>query len=287
MTKQRPADSEAPVPHDDTTRGRIHDVAPDIGYQQIEFVNVVFYGLHNARDREWLLIDAGVPGSANQIVDAAADRFGRNSRPAAILLTHAHLDHTGGLKELADQWQAPVYAHELELPYLDGRSIYREPDPFAGGGLMANLSKFCPRGPVDVRPWLKTLSKDGTVPEMPGWLYLHTPGHSAGHVSFWREADRTLIVGDAFITTRQQSAYGGCSQAPELHGPPMHYTPDWREARMSVERLTSLDPELVICSHGPPMRGKEMREALHLLAQDFDYAAATTPSDYARSESAP
>ena len=41
---------------------------------------------------------------------------------------------------------------------------------------------------------------------MPGWRWVHTPGHTAGHVSLFRDADRTLIAGDAFVTTKQESA---------------------------------------------------------------------------------
>ena len=108
---------------------------------------------------------------------------------------------------------------------------------------------------------------------MPGWELIHTPGHTPGHVSFWRESDRTLIVGDAFITTRQESAYAVITQEPEMHGPPNYYTPDWESARTSVQRLAALEPERVITGHGRPMQGAAMREALRTLARDFDRIA--------------
>ncbi len=94
----------------------------------------------------------------------------------------------------------------------------------------------------------------------------------AGHsliVSLWRESDRALIVGDAFITTNMESAYAVAMQAEELHGPPMYFTPDWPAARHSVETLAALEPEVVVCGHGRAMRGAEMRAALHTLARDF------------------
>jgi glyoxylase-like metal-dependent hydrolase (beta-lactamase superfamily II) len=174
----------------------------------------------------------------------------------------------------------PIYAHELELPYLDGRSSYPPPDPTVGGGLMAALSPLYPRGPIDVRPWLRPLPADGSVPGMPGFRWIHTPGHAPGHVSSWRDADRSLIVGDAFITTAQESAYAVATQETELHGPPMYYTQDWAAARSSVERLANLGPELVVPGHGRALRGPAMIQALRTLAERFDEVAVPREGRY-------
>ncbi|WP_347404076.1 MBL fold metallo-hydrolase [Mesorhizobium sp. WSM4976] len=51
---------------------------------------------------------------------------------------------------------------------------------------------------------------------MPGWRWLHTPGQAPGHISLWREADHTLVAGDAFITTGQESAYEVAVQQLEM-----------------------------------------------------------------------
>ena len=251
----------------------VHVVGPDLGYQRLAIVNVAYFGIPGALDGEWVLIDAGVRGTTGMILDSVEHRFGEGARPAAIVLTHGHFDHVGALEDLAAQWEVPVYAHELELPYLDGATRYPEPDPKAGGGLMSSLSRFYPRGPIDVSTWLRPLPADGTVPAMQGWRWIHTPGHTPGHVSLWREEDRTLITGDAFITTAQESAYAVATQRPELHGPPMYFTQDWRAARESVERLAELEPELAVTGHGRAMQGPALREALHALARDFDRVA--------------
>jgi glyoxylase-like metal-dependent hydrolase (beta-lactamase superfamily II) len=139
--------------------------------------------------------------------------------------------------------------------------------------LMAAMSSLYPRGPINVREWLHVLPADGHVPGMPGWKWVHTPGHTPGHVSLWRESDRTMIAGDAFITTKQESAFAVMLQTPELHGPPMYYTSDWHQARESVKRLASLEPDLVITGHGLPLQGVEMRRSLHELAERFDEVA--------------
>ncbi len=283
MEHQIPLDpaSRADSPQHDAARDDgTHEVTPDLAYKRLAIANVAFYGAPGAGDRAWVLIDAGVMATAGLIAGAAEERFGPDARPAAIVLTHGHFDHVGALEDLAARWDAPIYAHELERPYLDGRSAYPPPDPSVGGGLMAALSRFYPRGPVDVAPRLRALPPGGDVPHMPGWRWIHTPGHTPGHVSLWRESDRTIIAGDAFITTAQESAYAVATQRPEMHGPPMYYTPDWVQARASVERLAALEPEIAVTGHGPAMRGAQMRAALHTLARDFDRIAVPEHGRY-------
>lgn len=256
------------------------EVLPDLAFKRLAIVNVLFYGLPQAGDRGWTLIDAGIPGTAGIIQKAAAKRFGEGARPAAIVQTHGHFDHVGGLEALAAQWDAPVYAHPLEAPYLSGQAAYPPPDPTVGGGLMAAISGLYPSGPVDVSARLHALPEDGSVPTLPGWVWLAVPGHTPGQVALWREADRTLIAADAFITTAQESAYAVATQRPELHGPPMYFTPDWTAARASVEKLAALNPELVVTGHGPALRGPGMRAALHALAQNFNQIAVPQQGKY-------
>jgi glyoxylase-like metal-dependent hydrolase (beta-lactamase superfamily II) len=274
--------ADRPAPRDQRHTGT-HEVAGDLAYKRLALVNIVFYGKAGAEDREWVLIDTGIPGTARLIVRAAANRFGFDSRPAAIILTHGHFDHVGALEKLAEHWDVPIYAHPLEHPFLNGSQSYPPPDPTVGGGLMAALSPMYPRGPINVSKRLKRLP-EGEVPFMPRWLCIHTPGHSPGHVSFWRESDRTIIAGDAFITTNQESAYAVAVQRPELHGPPKYYTPDWTSARDSVRKLAALEPEVAVTGHGQAMRGSEMRDALHLLALDFDRIAVPEHGKYVPEE---
>lgn len=278
MDRQIPLDSDARAPESEDDG--VREVAPDLAYQRLAIVNVAYFGTAGAASGEWVLLDAGVTGTTGTIVDAVEQRFGAGSRPAAIVLTHGHFDHVGALPELAERWQVPVFAHELELPYLDGRASYPPPDPTVGGGMMSTLSPLYPRGPIDVGRWLRPLAADGSVPGMPGWRWLHTPGHTPGHVSFWRESDRTLLAGDAFLTTDQESAYAVALQRPSMQGPPMYYTQDWATARASVERLARLEPELAVTGHGRAMRGKPMREALHALARDFERVAMPEQGRY-------
>jgi len=248
-------------------------ISPDLAYLRTAIANVYFYGFPDAGDRNWVLIDAGVHGSRNVIMHAASTIFGNHARPRAIVLTHGHFDHVGALRDLAREWDAPVYAHPLELPYITGRSSYPPPDPTVGGGAMSALSFLYPRGPFDIGDHARSLPEDGSVPGMEGWRWIATPGHSPGHVSFFREDDRTLIAGDAVTTTKQESATSVLTQKPEVHGPPAYFTCDWNAARDSVRRIAELTPLLLATGHGIPLFSQEMQGQLQLLAAEFDERA--------------
>ncbi len=269
MSRQIPLDPQNVAEEGHSSDG-VREIAPDLAYRRLGLVNAVFYGAPGQPG--WVLVDAGVAGTRDLILRAAEERFGADVPPAAIVLTHGHFDHVGALEDLAARWEVPVIAHPLEHPYLDGRSSYPPPDPGVGGA-MARLSPLYPRGPVDVASHLQALPSDGSVPAMPGWRWIHTPGHCPGHVSLWREADRALVAGDAVITTDQESAYAVARQTPRMHGPPQYFTSDWEAAARSAAALADLEPDLLITGHGPAMRGAEMRGALTELARDFDRVA--------------
>lgn len=263
-----PEEARADDPRvDDSRDDSVHEVAPDLAYKRLGIVNVALVG---APGGDWVLIDAGILGmSAGAIQKVAEKRYG-GSAPTAIVMTHGHFDHIGGLEELAQKWNVPVYAHDLELPYLNGTAAYPPPDPGVGGGMMALTSPLYPKGPVDVSKWLQALPMDGSVPPLAGWRWVHTPGHTPGHVSFFREADGALIVGDAFVTTNQESAYAAVTQKFEMQGPPMYFTQDFEASRESVARLAALEPELAITGHGRAAKGPHLRAALSALLENFD-----------------
>lgn len=258
--------------------GEPTQILPDLACLRTLISNVVFYGTPGADDRRWVLVDAGMP-HAREIQAAAESRFGEGARPAAIILTHGHFDHIGSLHDLLQTWDVPVYAHALELPFLAGEDAYPPPDPFVGGG-MALSSPLFPKGPFDFRPNVRELPADGSVPGMPGWRWMHTPGHTRGHVSLWRDADQALIAGDAFVTTKQESVYAVLTQKEEVHGPPQYFTPDWVAAKASVQTLDALRPSVAITGHGHPMRGEPLLAELDNLAAHFEELAVPEHGRY-------
>jgi glyoxylase-like metal-dependent hydrolase (beta-lactamase superfamily II) len=245
-------------------------IAPGLIGLRIAFVNV--FAVTNPGGT-WTLIDAALPFSASHIKSWAEKNL--TSPPNAIVLTHGHFDHVSAAHELAGEWNIPVFAHQLEFPYLMGEKEYPAPNWKAGGGAMSLLSPTLPKGPVDLRRHLAALPGEGSeLSQMPGWKIIHTPGHTPGHVSFFREEDRTLLVGDAFCTTKAESFFeAALAQHTELHGPPSYFTSDWAAAKLSVRKLAALSPAVAAPGHGKPLGGPDVAFALRQLAEDFNRIA--------------
>ena len=258
------------------------ELSDDVSRLRVGFVNVYFVG-EPQTTASWALVDAGLAMGAAPILDLAASRFGRESRPAAIVLTHGHFDHVGALEPLLAVWDVPVYAHPLELPFLTGRADYPPPDPTVGRGLVSRLSPVEPERGIDLGGRVQPLPSNGQVPGMPGWQWIHTPGHSPGHVSLFRDTDRSLIAGDAVTTTKQESVFSVAMQKEELNGPPVFFTIDWEKARRSVETIASLQPTTVASGHGHPLRGDSIPDELEALARDFDERAKPSHGRYVNS----
>jgi hypothetical protein len=91
-----------------------------------------------------------------------------------------------------------------------------------------------------------------------------------------------LIAGDAFCTTKAESAMAIATQRPELHGPPAYYTSDWDAAKRSVEKLAQLRPQTLAAGHGRPMAGPDVADGLAELAARFDEVARPKRGRYAQ-----
>ena len=247
------------------------EVRPDLFQLTVQIVNVAFIG--NPEHGDWLLVDAGMPNRANEIIEAAEERFGIGNPPKAIVLTHGHFDHVGSIIECIEHWNVDVFAHEAELPYLTGKKSYMSPDPTVDSGLVAILSPWFPNEPIQISDRLRTLPSNGTVPFLPGWKWLLTDGHTPGHISLFHESTRDLVAGDAFVTVKQESIYQVFMQEFEINGPPKYFTSDWQAAKASVLKLAKLNPNTAITGHGKPASGEALTSGLQKLSDSFDFLA--------------
>ena len=179
-----------------------------------------------------VLIDAGTRHAGRRILRQLSGRT-----VSAHALTHAHPDHQGASHEVCETLRIPLWCGELDAKAVESGDVV------AGGGPLNGLIKRMWPGPP--HPVAERLKEGDTVA---GFTVLDTPGHSTGHVSFWRESDRTLICGDVF---NNMNVITGL---PGLHEPPAPFTPDIPRNRESMRRLAALEPRLVCFGHGPPLR---------------------------------
>jgi len=227
----------------------MREVAPGVAVVPTLIANAYLVGDGAA----WVLVDACTPGNEGRIKRAAERRFGRGSRPKAILLTHGHFDHAGSAGPLADFWGVRVYAHPLELPYLTGQSHY-PPFDLSSPGFFTRIARFFPTGTVNLGTRAGALEPKQAINGLPDWETIETPGHTPGHVAFFRRGDGVLLAGDAVTTMNLDSFRDTVFRRKQVCGPPAPATSNWRNARRSVELLGSLRPSLIAAGHGAPMR---------------------------------
>lgn len=197
-----------------------------------------------------VLIDAGFSMQAGRVLSQVRGRV-----VAEHVLTHAHVDHAGGTRKVVDALRIPVRAGGADLPALhEGASELNLRGPFGPIGRRY--------GSFPAVPEAAALRIGETVG--PDFVVLSTPGHSPGHVSFWRERDGVLICGDVVNSMDLRTTI------PGLHEPPSFFTPDPVQNRASIRALADLSPRLVLVGHGPPVTNAAtpLREFAGRLPQD-------------------
>ena len=268
------------IPMTSVDSGKLREVTSDVAYYTNQIVNIILIGQPGGD--KWVLIDAGMPKSGDEIIKVAEERYGIDNPPSAIILTHGHFDHVGSVVDLILEWNVPVYAHVMEAPFLTGKQAYPEPDTSVEGGLLAKISSYYPNEPIDIQEALKMLPNDGSVPNLPDWEWIHVPGHSPGQIALFRKKDRLLISADAFVTVKQDSMYKVLVQKKEVCGPPVYLTTDWKAAYQSVKHLADLKPNIVIPGHGTAMEGEELRTGLENLIYNWNEVAVPDHGKWVR-----
>jgi glyoxylase-like metal-dependent hydrolase (beta-lactamase superfamily II) len=223
----------------------------------------------------WVLVDTGWASDGRRIEDAAASLCGGVGHPIAILLTHCHPDHSGAARYLARAWHCLVYMHPKELPIATGDFVAME----ACAGpldrriilpLMRALGKRRRQailGASSLGDLARAFDPGDQVPHLPDWHCIPTPGHTPGHVAYFRPHDRVLISGDAVVTLKVNSLTGVLLQRGGLSGPPWYTTRKRSAADASIRGLAQLEPTTLASGHGVPMIGTDTAAALHAFAE--------------------
>lgn len=224
----------------------------------------------------WVLIDTSWPHRGQLIKAAAESVFGAGARPAAIVLTHIHPDHSGSALELARMWDLPVYVHPAEMVLAPGGYLPEYGNPL-DRWLVAPVLRVMPRRAVEasrargsLEGTARAIDPAAGVPGLPDWQAVPTPGHTPGHVAFFRPADRVLITGDAALTVNLNSVRDLLAGRHRVSGPPRISTWNWPAAQRSVAALAALRPAVLACGHGRPVTGDRAAAELVSLAGDAE-----------------
>ena len=193
-----------------------------------------------------IVVDADTKGAGKRLIKAL-----RGHAAGALALTHGHPDQAGGARRLVDALELPVWVGERDRADVEsGRPTAA--DTWARPAV-AGMTHY---EPVPVARALREGDDLGHA-----FVVLETPGHADGHLSFWRESDRTLVAGDVLFNMSV------ITTMPGLHEPPRILTRDPRLNRESARRLAALEPELALFGHGPPLRDPAALQAFaHALA---------------------
>jgi glyoxylase-like metal-dependent hydrolase (beta-lactamase superfamily II) len=243
------------------------EIAPRVHWYSSGAVAGNIYFVQSASS--WVLIDAATAGQGRRIREAAETLFGAGARPAAILLTHVHPDHSGSALELARAWDCPVYLHPDELDLAIARdlaTVARYANPLERG-IMLPIMRLFPRQRIEammekesLRDVVRTFEPGAAPPGLPAWTSIATPGHSPGHTAFFRRGDRVLISGDALLTVDAGSLGGVLSwvlrpNKPRVCEPPWYTNWDRDQMMASVDAVIRLQPQVLASGHGRPLSG--------------------------------
>jgi hydroxyacylglutathione hydrolase len=182
-----------------------------------------------------VLVDAATRFAAKRIL-----RRLRGRQISLHALTHAHPDHQGSSHAICDRLGIPLWCGEGDAEAMErpGEIMARMP----GHWLSSAIGPMWTGPPHPVSRRLREGDLVGS------FRVIETPGHTVGHVSYWREADRVMIVGDVLANI---NIFSGRVM---LREPERIFTVDSAQNRRSARRLIELEPKLICFGHGPPLR---------------------------------
>jgi glyoxylase-like metal-dependent hydrolase (beta-lactamase superfamily II) len=202
------------------------------------------------------LVDCGYPGDIGAVA-ASIRELGRSPGDVqAVLLTHAHVDHSGGLNHLWEEYRVPVFMHPLEVPNARGQQR-EQATPLdvvrrAWRPRVARWAVHVVRAGGTKRQVINHAQEFGATGalDLPGApVPIHCPGHTSGHTAYLLPSVGALLTGDALVTGHAISGRRGPQQLPAF------FANSPSTADESMDRLAHAEAEVLLPGHGDPWRG--------------------------------
>ena len=217
---------------------------------QIHTISLGMVNCYLLKGEKTILIDAGVPGQMNKFLNCLKSTGTKPDEINLVIITHAHMDHTGIAKEIKELTGAHFAIHHRDKGWLETGSAPIPPGTTLLGKIVSTLGKLIPE--ITVPPIKADIILGDEDYHLNGYgipgKIVYTPGHTLGSVSV------LLVTGEAFVGDLAMSS----KMMRLTPGVPI-FAEDKGLIKQSLKKLLDMGMEVIYPAHGKPFSADVFR----------------------------
>lgn len=214
----------------------INLIAPDVFHISLMPRNSI-----NCYIIEDVLVDSGIRSSFTAI-----KKILQKNPVHQHVLTHAHADHQGCSDQICAEFAVPLLCHPAEV-FRTETGMVTNDYPAPQHWVAKLQQKYWAGQGHKVE---RTIVENDTIGN---FRVVETPGHSAGHISLYRERDGVLIIGDVATNMNLLTTATGLRLPPDI------FTSDQQQNIKSLQKLAELNPAVICFGHGPVLKNRDQK----------------------------